>query len=129
MPSEDQHRNKAERNRQFLETIVIADHPDWVVVVAFYVAVHVAERLRAISGHGDSTSHEERLAYIQSEHPEIHTHYHILQNASMLARYQSNADFFSQFQVDEINEKIIQNRLVPIEEYVRTRIQVTSPSP
>ncbi len=122
MPKADQHRIKAERNRQFLGTISVEDHPDWVVVVAFYTAVHIAERLRSAAGHGDSTSHEDRLTYIQIEHPDIHTHYHILQNASMLARYQSNAAFFNQFQPEDIPEKIIAQRLVPIEEYVLKRV-------
>ncbi len=117
MPKADQHRIKAEQNRRFLDTIKIDDHPDWVVVAAFYTAVHAVERLRAAAGHGDSTSHEDRLGYVQHEHADIHTHYHILQNASMLARYQSNADFFAQFQPDEIPHRIIAERLVPIEQY------------
>jgi hypothetical protein len=121
MPRADQHRIKAEQNKKFLGTITLDDYPDWVVVVAFYTAVHCAERLRAFAGHGDSTGHEDRLRYIQLEHPDIHTHYHILQNASMLARYQSNADFFEQFQPEDIPKKIIDERLKPIEEYVQTR--------
>lgn len=121
MPKADQHRIKAERNRQFLDTIPLDDFPDWVVVVAFYTAVHYAERLRAAAGHGDSTGHDDRLTYIQIEHPDIHTHYHILQNASMLARYQSNADFFEQFQPADIPQRIIAERLAPIEAYVQAR--------
>jgi len=118
MPRADQHRIKAERNRLFLSTISVNNHPDWVVVVAFYTAVHLAERLRAAAGHGDSTGHDDRLTYIQLEHPDIHTHYHIVQNVSMLARYQSNSDFFNQFQCAEIPDKSIAQRLDPIEEYV-----------
>jgi len=122
MPTADQHRIKAARNREFLATIPLDGHPDWAVVVAFYTAVHAAERLRAAAGHGDSTGHADRLAYIQSRHPDIHTHYHVLQNASMLARYQSNADFFNQFQPDDIPEQIIARRLDPIEAYVTARV-------
>ena len=123
MPTADQHRIKAERNRKFLETINVNDHPDWVVVAAFYTAVHLAERLRAASGDGDSRDHDDRLTYIQLQHPDIHTHYHILQNASMLARYQSNSDFFNQFQPDEIQQRIVDERLVPIENYVSAYIR------
>lgn len=121
MPKAEHHRSKAERNRRFLATISTDDYPEWVVVAAFYTAVHHAERLRSISGHGDSTGHEDRLGYIQAEHPAIHTHYHILQNVSMLARYQSIADFAAQFQPADIPERIIAQRLVPIEAYVQTR--------
>jgi hypothetical protein len=121
MPKAEHHRSKAERNRRFLGTISTDDYPEWVVVAAFYTAVHHAERLRAISGHGDSTGHEDRLDYIQHEHSTIHTHYHILQTVSMLARYQSIADFATQFQPADIPERVIAQRLVPIETYVETQ--------
>jgi len=121
MPKADQHRLKAEQNRRFLDSIKLDDHPDWVVVAAFYTAVHAVERLRAHTGHGDSKGHEDRLRYVQIEHPDIHTHYHILQNVSMLARYQSNADFFAQFQPADIPQRIVDERLVPIEQYTEAR--------
>src|SRR5262245_1358951 len=98
MPNKDQHRRKAEANRRFLGTISLDDFPDWVVVAAFYTAVHLVEQVRAAIGDGDSVNHEDRLAYIQERHPGIHTAYHQLQNASMLARYQSNSAFFAQLQ-------------------------------
>ncbi|MFI5382158.1 MAG: hypothetical protein ACHRHE_22915 [Tepidisphaerales bacterium] len=121
MPTASQHHKKAEINRRFLATISIDDFPDWVVVVAFYTAVHLVEELRAASGEGDSTDHEDRLAYIQHKHPTIHTAYHILQNASMLARYASNAAFFAQFQREVIVERIIGQCLVEVERYVYSR--------
>jgi hypothetical protein len=123
MPSADQHRTKAESNRKFLATISRDDHPDWVVVAAFYTAVHVVERLRAACGDGDSTDHDDRLAYIQQRHPDIHTAYYILQNASMLARYQSNSTFFKQFQRETIKERLIEQYLPAIESYVEVRIK------
>jgi len=58
MPAESQHQNKATHNRQFLDSINTDDYPDWVVVAAFYTAVHLVERLRAANRHGDRTSHE-----------------------------------------------------------------------
>jgi hypothetical protein len=118
MPSADQHRKKAENNRKFLATVSLEEYPDWVVVAAFYTAVHQVERLRSISGDGDSTGHEDRLAYIQEVHAAIHSAYHILQNASMLARYQSNATFFGQFQRETIAALLVGRHLVEIENYV-----------
>jgi hypothetical protein len=47
MPSADQHRNKANSNRKFLDGISLEDFPDWVVVAAFYTAVHLIEELLA----------------------------------------------------------------------------------
>jgi hypothetical protein len=118
MPSADQHRKKAESNRKFLDSISLEEFPDWVVVAAFYTAVHWIELLRARDGDGHSTAHEDRLAYVQHNHPDIHTSYHILQNASMLARYQSRAEFFAQFQPEDVTEKIVGRYLREIENYV-----------
>jgi hypothetical protein len=121
MPSADQHRSKSRSNRRFLNSISIEDFPDWVVVAAFYTAVHLIEEVRAASGHGDSTSHEDRLAYVREEHTEIHTAYHILQNASMLARYQSNSTFFKQFQREIIVDRLVGKYLAEIEQCVQAR--------
>ncbi len=118
MPSADQHRKKADSNRRFLESIHLDEFPDWVVVAAFYTAVHLVELLRAAGGEGHSTAHDDRLAYVQHRHPDIHTAYHVLQNASMLARYQSRAEFFAQFQPEDVREKIVDRYLSEIERYV-----------
>lgn len=120
MPSADQHRSKLERNRKFLNSISVNDFPEWVAVAAFYTAVHLIERVRAKAGDGDSTSHEDRLEYVQHRLPsEIHSAYHVLQNVSMLARFQSVADFFAQFQPDDVEREIVAKRLSKIEDYVR----------
>ena len=118
MPSADQHRKKAESNRRFLETISLDDFPDWVVVVAFYTAIHRVEQLRATTGDGHSKDHDDRLAYVREKHPDVHTAYHQLQNASMLARYQSNATFFGQFQREQIKNLLIDRYLIQIDAYV-----------
>jgi hypothetical protein len=125
MPKASHHQTKAENNRKFLSTISIDDYPDWVVVVAFYTAVHRVEQLRAATGDGHSISHEDRLAYVQHKHPTIHTAYQILQNASMLARYQSNPDFFNAFQPDAIKDRLVGQYLVQIEKYVEASVMNT----
>src|SRR4051794_23302754 len=102
MPTASQHQAKAANNRAFLATITVDQFPDWVVTVAFYVAVHTVERLRAAHGDGHSENHEDRLAYVQHRWPAIHTDYHILQNVSVLARYGSVSDFFAQFQPEDV---------------------------
>jgi hypothetical protein len=123
MPSKDQHRKKAEQNHKFLDSISLDDYPDWVVVAAFYTAVHWVECIRAACGDGDSTAHDDRLLYVQCKHTQIHTAYHVLQNASMLARYQSNATFFKQFQREHITERLINQYLREIEEYAGSFIK------
>lgn len=120
MPTADQHRVKVAGNRKFLASVPLDDHPDWVVVVAFYTALHVVDQLRAALGHGHSRGHTDRRAYIQQHHPKIHLHYHTLENGSLLARYESNSDFFSRYQRQEITDDLLAIRLVSIEEYART---------
>jgi hypothetical protein len=122
MPSADQHRRKAESNRRFLDGIPRDDFPDWVVVAAFYTAVHLVERLRASAGHGHSTGHEDRLAYVWEFHPDVHTAYHQLQNAAWLARYQSRADIFDQFQPEQVTELLVGRYLAQVERYVTDRL-------
>ena len=122
MPSADQHRKKAEKNRALLALVSPNDYPDWVVVIAFYTAVHLVERLRAASGDGHSRDHADRLAYVHMHHSTIHTAYYQLQNASMLARYQSNADFFRQFHADEVTTILIDRYLTAVEKYVKERL-------
>ncbi len=121
MPTASQHSNKAAANRRFLATISTDDHPDWVVVAAFYAAVHLVEQLRAMDGCGDSTGHDDRLAFVQERHRAIHTAYHALQNNSMLARYESNATFRRRLTREEIADVLAGRYLVAIEAYVAER--------
>jgi len=123
MPSPDQHRKKAENNRKLLDALSLDDFPDWVVTVTFYTVVHVIERLRAAAGDGDSADHESRTQYVQQLHPAIHTAYSVLRNASHLARYGSNADFFRHFQREDIADRIVATFLVAIEEYAATQLE------
>jgi hypothetical protein len=119
MPSADQHRRKAENNRQFLATISLDDFPEWVVVAAFYIAVHVVEELRAGNGDGHSDSHEDRLEYIRNRLTAIHSPSYVLQSASQLARYQSRGDFFAQFQPEDVRDKLLP-RLAQIDGFAAT---------
>lgn len=122
MPKASEHKTKAEHNRQFLNGIAVDTFPDWAAVAAFYTAVHLVERVRAASGDGHSQDHDGRLSYVATVHGEIHTAYHILQNASMLARYQSRGDFFTQFQAEDVQQRLIDQFLVAIEAYVVARL-------
>jgi hypothetical protein len=120
MPSASQHRSKAKRNRDFLNSIDLDNFPEWVAVAAFYTAVHLIEQCRAATRDGDSISHEDRLDYVQHRCPsEIHSAYQILQNVSMLARYQSVSAFYAQFQPEDVQREIVDNRLTTIEKYAK----------
>lgn len=122
MPKASEHKTKAAHNRQFLSGITVADYPEWAAVVAFYTAVHLVERVRAASDHGHSRDHDDRLTYVATVLGEIHTAYTILQNVSMLARYGARAAFFSQFQAEDVQSRLIDDYLAAIDAYVRGRL-------
>jgi hypothetical protein len=58
MAKPQQHQDKADHCRRFLATIA-EEFSDWRAIVAFYVAVHLVEKLRAYDGE-HSSSHEHR---------------------------------------------------------------------
>lgn len=133
MPNASQHENKAKHNRQFLETIDCGTTSDWAAVVAFYTAVHVIERLRALDG-DHSKDHQDRLQYVATHHRTIHTEFHGLLNASYLARYQANATFFGQISNDDVKSNLIDRFLVAIEGYAENyvatkKLHKSNPSP
>jgi hypothetical protein len=63
MPKPKQHQEKADHNRAFLNTLTDDAYSDWKAIVAFYVAVHLVEKLRAYVG-DHSENYEDRRASI-----------------------------------------------------------------
>jgi uncharacterized protein (UPF0332 family) len=86
---------KAEHNRGFARFIHSAtdDYPDWIVVCAFYSALHFVEAFLASKDYPRARSHSERLRYLQSADPadEFGGIYFRLQQHGYNARY--NCDF------------------------------------
>jgi hypothetical protein len=123
MPNSKQHREKAEHNRQFLTSIPIAQFADWSVVVAFYVAVHLAERLRTLLSdvkQQHSRDHADRGQFVQLHHRAIHRAYFHLYNAAIIARYQTVNSFATQFTSSDVRDILIGKHLKAIEEYVQS---------
>jgi hypothetical protein len=118
MPTKNNHQIKVEHNQSFLASIDQAIYPEWATVTIFYIVVHLIEKLRAHLGDGHSGSHQNRLDYLSVVHAAIHPHVSVLQNASMLARYQSRADFFNMFQPDEVKTILIDQHLHTVQTYV-----------
>jgi hypothetical protein len=86
MPTADEHQRQAEHNLRFFETIDADEFCDWKTTVAFYAAVHLVEKLRALVGQ-DSVDHQDRNQFVRNHHPHIHVHYRELYNLSLLVRY------------------------------------------
>ena len=118
MPTADQHRRKADKNRQFLDTVPVEVHPEWAVTVAFYVAVHRVEFLRAVLGDGHSRDHAGRLDYVGTVHPALNRPFEQLYLASRRARYESASDFFAYFDTDGVRDRVIGGWLAAVEAYV-----------
>lgn len=118
MPTADQHRRKAARNREFLQTIAVDDHPEWAATVAFYTALHVIERLRRASGDGESAGHADRIAYVKHRHPDILPPFRRLYHASSVARYRPTGDFFAAYTAETVRDQLIGRDLAAVGEYV-----------
>jgi hypothetical protein len=117
MPTAEEHRRKAEHNLRFLETVDTDEFGDWMAVAAFYVAVHLVERLRAFIGQ-HSTDHQDRLSFVRQYHPQMHTAYRELYNIARLVRYGAGPDHW-------LNPEFVSGCMEIVREYVRS-IQPTS---
>jgi len=115
MAKPKQHQEKADRNRQFLDSIRKDGQPEWLVIVAFYTDVHLVEKLRAYNNQ-HSISHEDRNNAVRNNHRKIHTAYHELFNASLVARYATVGKF--KMTLEDVNNLFVDGYLTEIEKYV-----------
>ena len=115
MPKPKQHQEKADHNRAFLNTITDDAYCDWKATIAFYVAVHLVEKLRAYEG-DHSENHDDRDAAVRRTHSRIYNAYHQLFNASLTARYKSLGAF--KISPADVQSKLIDTYLASIERYV-----------
>jgi hypothetical protein len=82
VPTADEHQRQADHNERFLQSIDEDEFCDWLATAAFYVAVHLIEKVRALSN-----EHNERLDFVRNQHPQIHLHYRELYSFSLQTRY------------------------------------------
>jgi hypothetical protein len=115
MPKPNQHQEKANHNRLFLDSISGTGPPDWMATVAFYTAVHLVEKLRAYKGE-HSRDHDERGTAVRNEFRSIQTAYHELFNLSLVARYATAGKFT--MTVADVKRIMIDGYLVEIEKFV-----------
>lgn len=88
MPDIAAHRGHVERTKQaraHLDTR-IDDWPEWVVVTAFYEALHVVESMLATHGI-HCPNHEDRNLLLQQRFPRVWDYYGRLYKESRVARY------------------------------------------
>lgn len=94
MPSKVAHVQAVVENARTLNYLRerIEDHPQWVVTVAFYKALHIVEALFAADAaasekHSDDHSARNRILKRTPRYEKIWRHYRPLFNDSLIARY------------------------------------------
>jgi len=88
MPGQRAHLAQANRNLRILEqfNFTTCDYLDWLVVIAFYTALHWVDAFLATLGlHPDN--HRARNFEVRTHLPAIHAHYMRLYLVSRDARY------------------------------------------
>jgi hypothetical protein len=86
MGTQSDHREKADHNQAFLESIDATKYPDWVVTVCFYKALHLVEMVFA-KDNRHSDNHRDRHDTLKRKHPDIWRQYLPLYVQSRRARY------------------------------------------
>jgi ABC-type anion transport system duplicated permease subunit len=91
MPREDQHRDRAERNEKFAESLDQSQpiHENWAVVAAFYAALHYVQAY--FSRYSvEAATHDERFEQIKRDAKlrNVFIQYKYLYTLSRTARYQ-----------------------------------------
>lgn len=109
-------------NRSLISRIP-ASHPDWIVTVAFYTAVHAVDAALAAQGI-TAWNHETRFTAIAGIHKmqKIGLLYQPLYDLSRKVRY--IADPNSWIKPDLIESQVIRARLFPLEQSVEKLIGV-----
>jgi len=93
----------ANKNHDALEYLLMrhTDFPEWVVTVAFYTSVQIAEAIILTQKGGNSHSHNSRNRMLKLfDPPSLFRNYRALWNASCVARYlseQENPKGYSSF--------------------------------
>ena len=77
----------------------IDDFPQWVITVAFYKALHIVEAMFAADSKSkkkDTDNHETRNRLLKTErrYQQIWSHYRVLWNDSLVARYLKENETF-----------------------------------
>lgn len=115
MATAAEHQEKADRDFKFLGQIG-DEFLDWMVIVAFYAAVELIEKLLARHGH-HSRDHFDRRTALKRYHPnrQLNRAYADLYNASLDARYQPLSECPS---AKDVRETLIGKRMQHISQYV-----------
>ncbi len=136
MARELDHIELANRNHDALLLLMehAEQHPEWVVIVAFYKAVQIVEAALANHRGYDSNSHDRRIEQLKRpEFKEIFRAYRPLFGASLIARYLEDSTpgrlydkshrvvkyhkFTDHTPADRVIDRFVRRRLAAIEQH------------
>jgi hypothetical protein len=98
-------------------------HPDWIVTVTFYTALHAINSLLSGSG-ADVRSHDERNEILMTTHTyaPIWIKYSPLYDMSRKVRYLANPEAWLPF--SKLLDRVIKPYLYPIEKLVQQHLKI-----
>src|SRR6266487_1818659 len=119
MPNSAEHDAKYRLNRALLDSGLSTMSPEWAVVVAFYAAIQLVERLAAAEARGPvhHRTHADRFRYLRAhrQHRAILRDYSALQDASEISRYGTINQFQSSYPSAAVQDQLIDVHLRAIE--------------
>jgi hypothetical protein len=126
MASSQSHIDQWKHNRAFLATIAPA-YPDWLVTVAFYVALHAVDALLAHDKVSGVTSHDGRNRTLMNtnRYAQIWKHYQTLYDLSRTVRYLAAPAKW--IPADQVDAQVLRRNLYPIERSVEKLMGQTLP--
>ncbi len=130
MPSESDHVALANKNHAAMMCLHKSqdEHPEWIVTIAFYKAVHVVQALLSKSGK-NCHDHSSRHRLLKRDYPDIWKHFRPLWTASTIARYLHDNDsrtpytsFSDHCSAEQVYSRFIKKRLKSVEDLCINKI-------
>jgi len=130
MPNEQTHLQIARRNQALIDHLLSLEDtfPEWIVIVAFYKALHLVDALfdRHLQKDGQSHKNRDRILKTTKRYAHIFRHYSPLRHASELARYASHLSddspgyntYKDYLSLELVKSEILGHRLAQIEKTV-----------
>jgi hypothetical protein len=124
MANYQQHLTQWKHNRSLLGSISTT-YPDWIVTVAFYVALHATDSLLAHDGISRVHSHDTRNNVLMQtrRYEHIWRHYRPLHDLSRRIRYLAEPGIW--VPADRIPHDILERYLYPLELSVQRLLNVS----
>lgn len=118
-PNFDEHcekRDKAESAQLILQDANLEEHADWIVIIAFYQALHLVDAYLLSTGQSQPTNHGARNNVVRNDKflRTISGNFEYMYNASMHARYDSWKNLYPEVRVIlDIDLNTIVNHITP----------------